>query len=303
MRSRRCPICLLARMGSYRTDDAAGLALLLGLLCLALVFIADRFGREKAALEPASHTAARPSASTMSLQLWRGRHALRRRRSGRRPSPPSWGRAARANRRCSIWSPASRRLRSGRVLIGGQDVTALPPAGRPVSMMFQENNLFAHLDVGKNVGLGRSPSLAAYRRRHGGCRRSAGAHRPCRQGAAPAARTVRRRAPARGARARAGPQPPGAAARRAVRLAWAGVARRHARAAGRRAGRAAHDGAVRDPPAGGCAGGSPTTWSSSRTASSPRAVRPKPFSARMARRHSGAISAATAITEFARKRT
>ena len=35
-------------MGSYRTDDAAGLALLLGLLCLALVFIADRFGREDA---------------------------------------------------------------------------------------------------------------------------------------------------------------------------------------------------------------------------------------------------------------
>jgi thiamine transport system ATP-binding protein len=48
---------------------------------------------------------------------------------------------------------------SGRVVIGGEDVTALPPAARPVSMMFQENNLFAHLDVGKNVGLGRSPSL------------------------------------------------------------------------------------------------------------------------------------------------
>jgi thiamine transport system ATP-binding protein len=48
---------------------------------------------------------------------------------------------------------------SGRVLIGGEDVTMLPPAARPVSMMFQENNLFAHLDVEKNVGLGRSPSL------------------------------------------------------------------------------------------------------------------------------------------------
>jgi thiamine transport system ATP-binding protein len=48
---------------------------------------------------------------------------------------------------------------SGRVLIGGEDVTALPPAARPVSMMFQENNLFAHLDVARNVGLGRSPSL------------------------------------------------------------------------------------------------------------------------------------------------
>ena len=43
------PYLLLARLGSYRTDDAAGLALLLGLLCLALVFLADHFGKEKPA--------------------------------------------------------------------------------------------------------------------------------------------------------------------------------------------------------------------------------------------------------------
>ncbi len=49
--------------------------------------------------------------------------------------------------------------KSGRILVGGRDVTNLPPARRPVSMIFQENNLFAHLDVGQNVGLGRSPSL------------------------------------------------------------------------------------------------------------------------------------------------
>jgi thiamine transport system ATP-binding protein len=49
--------------------------------------------------------------------------------------------------------------RKGRVLIGDSDVTALAPAERPVSMIFQENNLFAHLDVAKNVGLGRSPAL------------------------------------------------------------------------------------------------------------------------------------------------
>ncbi|QKC81332.1 thiamine ABC transporter ATP-binding protein [Mesorhizobium sp. NZP2077] len=48
---------------------------------------------------------------------------------------------------------------SGRVLIGGVDVGASPPAARPVSMVFQENNLFAHLSVEENVGLGRSPSL------------------------------------------------------------------------------------------------------------------------------------------------
>lgn len=36
------PYLLLQRMGSYRTDDAAGLALVLGLLCLALMMVADR---------------------------------------------------------------------------------------------------------------------------------------------------------------------------------------------------------------------------------------------------------------------
>lgn len=43
------PYLLLARLGSYRTDDAAGLALLLGLLCLSLVFLADRLGGTKKA--------------------------------------------------------------------------------------------------------------------------------------------------------------------------------------------------------------------------------------------------------------
>jgi thiamine transport system ATP-binding protein len=48
---------------------------------------------------------------------------------------------------------------SGRVLIGDRDVAALGPAERPVSMVFQENNLFGHLTVDQNVGLGLSPSL------------------------------------------------------------------------------------------------------------------------------------------------
>jgi len=48
---------------------------------------------------------------------------------------------------------------SGRVLIDDADVTGLPPSVRPVSMIFQENNLFAHLDVAANVGLGISPAL------------------------------------------------------------------------------------------------------------------------------------------------
>ncbi len=48
---------------------------------------------------------------------------------------------------------------SGQVMIGGRDVTALPPDQRPVSMIFQDNNVFAHLDVRQNVALGISPSL------------------------------------------------------------------------------------------------------------------------------------------------
>jgi thiamine transport system permease protein len=43
------PYLLLARMGSYRTADAAGLALILGLVCLALVLLADRLARERPA--------------------------------------------------------------------------------------------------------------------------------------------------------------------------------------------------------------------------------------------------------------
>lgn len=48
--------------------------------------------------------------------------------------------------------------RSGRVLISSR-CRRKPPSARPVSMVFQENNLFAHLSVERNVGLGRSPSL------------------------------------------------------------------------------------------------------------------------------------------------
>ncbi len=43
---------------------------------------------------------------------------------------------------------------SGQVCIGGEDVTCLPPGKRPVSMLFQDNNLFAHLDAFTNAGLG-----------------------------------------------------------------------------------------------------------------------------------------------------
>lgn len=42
----------------------------------------------------------------------------------------------------------------GRILWGDTDITSLPPGQRPVSMLFQDNNLFPHLTVAQNVGLG-----------------------------------------------------------------------------------------------------------------------------------------------------
>lgn len=56
---------------------------------------------------------------------------------------------------------------TGRIIIGGRDVTRLPPALRPVTTLFQDHNLFAHLDAAANVGLGLDPRLkldAAQRR-------------------------------------------------------------------------------------------------------------------------------------------
>jgi ABC-type Fe3+/spermidine/putrescine transport system ATPase subunit len=43
---------------------------------------------------------------------------------------------------------------SGRVLLGGQDVTATPAHRRPVNMVFQRPTLFPHLDVAGNVAFG-----------------------------------------------------------------------------------------------------------------------------------------------------
>jgi thiamine transport system ATP-binding protein len=50
-------------------------------------------------------------------------------------------------------------LRQGRVQVAGEDVTELPPAQRPLTMVFQDNNTFAHLDAWTNVALGVSPAL------------------------------------------------------------------------------------------------------------------------------------------------
>jgi thiamine transport system ATP-binding protein len=48
---------------------------------------------------------------------------------------------------------------SGRLCVDGQDITTTAPGARPVSLLFQEHNLFPHLSVAQNVGLGLRPDL------------------------------------------------------------------------------------------------------------------------------------------------
>lgn len=47
----------------------------------------------------------------------------------------------------------------GRILWDGQEITRAPVAGRPVSILFQDGNLFPHLTVVDNVALGLRPDL------------------------------------------------------------------------------------------------------------------------------------------------
>lgn len=48
---------------------------------------------------------------------------------------------------------------AGRMLWQGRDLAALTPAQRPVSILFQDQNLFPHLSVSQNLGLAINPRL------------------------------------------------------------------------------------------------------------------------------------------------
>ena len=48
---------------------------------------------------------------------------------------------------------------SGEIWLNGEKHTENPPHLRPVSMLFQEHNLFTHLNVAQNIGLGLQPTL------------------------------------------------------------------------------------------------------------------------------------------------
>ena len=48
---------------------------------------------------------------------------------------------------------------AGRVVIDGTDMAGVSPGDRPLTYIFQDHNLFAHLDVATNVAIGISPRL------------------------------------------------------------------------------------------------------------------------------------------------
>ena len=50
-------------------------------------------------------------------------------------------------------------LDQGRIIWDGRDITDAVPGARPMTMLFQDNNLFPHLTVAQNVGLGLRANL------------------------------------------------------------------------------------------------------------------------------------------------
>ncbi|WP_108721611.1 ATP-binding cassette domain-containing protein [Neptunicoccus sediminis] len=55
---------------------------------------------------------------------------------------------------------------SGRILWRGEDITGTHPAQRPVTLLFQDHNLFPHLSAAQNIGLGLRPDLKLSRAEH-----------------------------------------------------------------------------------------------------------------------------------------
>lgn len=56
--------------------------------------------------------------------------------------------------------------RRGQILWAGAQITDLAPGDRPLSILFQDQNLFPHLSVAQNLGLGLSPKLRLSRGDH-----------------------------------------------------------------------------------------------------------------------------------------
>lgn len=78
-------------------------------------------------------------------------------REGRRYAvigPSGAGKSSLLNAICGFLPVAG-----GSVRVKGRDITADPPGQRPMTMLFQDNNLFPHLTLRQNVGLGLRPNL------------------------------------------------------------------------------------------------------------------------------------------------
>ncbi|WP_333832341.1 thiamine ABC transporter ATP-binding protein [Rubrimonas sp.] len=54
-------------------------------------------------------------------------------------------------------------VEAGAIRVQGRDLAGLAPADRPVTLLFQENNLFPDLDLAANVALGLRPTLSPTR--------------------------------------------------------------------------------------------------------------------------------------------
>ena len=68
--------------------------------------------------------------------------------------PSGAGKSTLLNLAAGFFTPAA-----GRIVLDGREVSGLAPSERGISMVFQDNNLFAHLDIKTNIGLGLDPSL------------------------------------------------------------------------------------------------------------------------------------------------
>lgn len=68
--------------------------------------------------------------------------------------PSGAGKSSLLNAIAGFLDPAA-----GRILWQGRDLGPLPPGARPISILFQDQNLFPHLTLAENLGLGLSPRL------------------------------------------------------------------------------------------------------------------------------------------------
>ena len=55
---------------------------------------------------------------------------------------------------------------AGQISWAGQNLAAQPPGDRPLSLLFQDQNLFPHLTIAQNLGLGLDPSLKLGKAQH-----------------------------------------------------------------------------------------------------------------------------------------